>query len=95
MQPFSLGDQQRVANVAVTTQVRSDSRSGERSLKTRFVIPAPMSAHAKLVPEHEMAQLGQGWELGLQPRWYREIGGPGRTGPGPDRVTWLSFLAPT
>lgn len=59
MQPFSLGDQQRMVSVGVTTQVRSDSRSGERSSRTRSVILAPMSAHAKLVPEREMAQLGQ------------------------------------
>lgn len=94
MQPFSLGDQQRVVNVAVTTQVRSNSRPGERSSRTWSVILAPMSAHAKLVPKHEMAQLGQGWELGLQPRWCREMVGLRRAGPGLDRVAWLSFLAP-
>lgn len=48
-----------MVSVGVTTQVRNDSRSGERSSRTQSVILAPMSAHAKLVPEREMAQLGQ------------------------------------
>lgn len=56
-------------------QAKSGSRSGERSPRTRSAILASMSARAELVPKHEMAQLGQGWELGLQPRWCREMGG--------------------
>lgn len=94
--PFSLGDRQRVAVTII--QVRSGSSSGERSSRTWSAIAAPMSARAELVPKREMAQLGQGWELGLLPRWYREMGGgggPRRTGSGLERVAWLSFLGQT
>lgn len=64
--PFSLGGRKTVASVAMTiTHLRTGSRSGERSLRTRSAISVPTSAHAELVPEREMAQRGQGWELGL------------------------------
>lgn len=92
--PFSLGDRQRVAVTII--QVRSGSRSGARSSRTWSAITAPTSARAELVPKREMAQLGQGWELGLLPRWYREMGGgPRRTGSALERVAWLSFLGLT
>lgn len=72
--PFSLGDWQRVVNVPVTiTQVRS----GERSSRTCLPFPIPTSARVELVPEHEMAQLEQGWELGLQPSGVDKWGDPG------------------
>lgn len=58
--PCSLGGRKRVASVAATiTRLRSGSR-WERAHGLGLPFPAPTSARAELVPERDMAQLGQG-----------------------------------